>query len=112
MNLQEVKTRLQSRLDELQLRAERAEAHASHREEPVSADFAEQATERENDDVLAEIGEEARHEADQIRVALKRIDGGNYGECFECGEAIEPARLVAIPYATRCLRCAERLEHH
>lgn len=110
MNLQEVQTRLQERLDELTIRAERAEKHASHREEAVSADFAEQATERENDEVLASISDEARHEADQIRQALRRMESGNYGACFECGEAIEPARLLAVPYATRCIQCAARME--
>ncbi|MCY0967238.1 TraR/DksA family transcriptional regulator [Parathalassolituus penaei] len=112
MNLQDVHTRLEERLSELTERAERAEKHASHREEAVSADFAEQATERENDEVLASIGDEARVEADQIRQALRRLDAGNYGECFECGEAIEPARLLAVPYATRCMQCAARMEHY
>jgi DnaK suppressor protein len=112
MNLQEVQTRLQQRLQELSARAERAEKHASHRDEPVSADFEEQATERENDDVLAVIGDEARHESDHIRQALKRLEAGTYEDCQACGQAIEPARLLAVPYATRCIACASRLEQH
>ena len=47
---------------------------------------------------------------DQIDGALKRIDSGGYGRCEECGEPIAKARLEAIPYAVRCVRCASRRE--
>lgn len=112
MNLPDIQTRLQQRLQELSARAERAEKHASHRDEPVSADFEEQATERENDDVLAVISGEARHEAELIRQALKRLEAGTYEDCQACGCNIEPARLQAVPYATRCIACATSLEQH
>ncbi|MCA9399795.1 MAG: TraR/DksA C4-type zinc finger protein [Candidatus Omnitrophica bacterium] len=47
----------------------------------------------------------------KIEEALKRIDDGTYGICLEKGEAINKARLEAIPYAEYCLTCQEELEN-
>lgn len=38
--------------------------------------------------------------------ALRRIDSGDYGYCYICGEDIDPGRLAADPTSTRCIRCA------
>lgn len=46
----------------------------------------------------------------QVEKALERFDEGTYGICEDCGEAIDIARLEAIPYTSRCLRCAEHQE--
>ena len=35
---------------------------------------------------------------------------GPYGTCAECSKAIAPARLKAIPEATTCVSCQEKLE--
>lgn len=72
-----------------------------------SADSAEQATERENEDVLRNLQEETRRELQQVRAALKRIASGEYGICSQCGGPIGEARLAALPYATRCIHCAD-----
>lgn len=42
--------------------------------------------------------------------ALQRIDGGTYGVCESCGQAIGKARLQAFPRATLCVRCKQREE--
>jgi DnaK suppressor protein len=39
--------------------------------------------------------------------ALRRIETGDYGVCFACGEEIDLRRLQADPTNTRCIRCAE-----
>jgi DnaK suppressor protein len=46
----------------------------------------------------------------RIAAALERLDAGEYGLCAECGEAIAPARLQALPEVTTCVRCQDRLE--
>lgn len=43
----------------------------------------------------------------QVRRALQRIAGGDYGVCLECGQDINPKRLAAVPWAAYCLRCQE-----
>jgi DnaK suppressor protein len=43
----------------------------------------------------------------QIRTALQRIRDGSYGTCIECEWAISPKRLLAVPWASRCVQCQE-----
>ena len=74
----------------------------------LSSDFAEQATERENDDVLEEIARETKVSIARIRSALQRIEDDTYGLCAGCGDEIAPERLEAIPEATHCVKCADR----
>ena len=46
----------------------------------------------------------------EIDAALSRIEAGEYGDCLECGEAINPGRLEATPRAILCIDCAEAME--
>ena len=41
-----------------------------------------------------------------VEAALARMDRGEYGDCFVCGEAIDPRRLDFDPTTTRCIDCA------
>ena len=81
-----------------------------HTEEPVEKDFAEQVTQRENDDVLDALDDEAKHAVRRIDNALQRIKAGEYGLCLECGIEIPEQRLQAVPYAEYCISCADKLE--
>ena len=45
-----------------------------------------------------------------IQEALKAIDRGRYGECVRCGNDINEKRLMAIAWATLCIRCQEESE--
>jgi DnaK suppressor protein len=42
-----------------------------------------------------------------IDSALRRMDAGDYGNCFICGEEISAARLNFDPAVTRCIDCME-----
>lgn len=46
----------------------------------------------------------------QITEALNRIEEKNYGICQECEEEIPEKRLLANPYFTLCVACAEERE--
>src|SRR5688572_9391843 len=46
----------------------------------------------------------------RIDEALRRLDDGRYGSCFECEEAIAESRLRALPFAVRCRACEEKRE--
>jgi DnaK suppressor protein len=48
--------------------------------------------------------------ANRLAEALERLREGEYGTCEECGEAIAPARLKAMPEVTTCVRCQDNLE--
>jgi DnaK suppressor protein len=47
----------------------------------------------------------------KINDALARLEHGNYGYCFECGEEIAEKRLRALPFAVRCKDCEEAREN-
>ena len=49
-------------------------------------------------------------ELESIETALSRLENGEYGRCRDCGQWIRPARLQAMPYSVRCLRCQEQAE--
>jgi DnaK suppressor protein len=46
----------------------------------------------------------------KVNDALARLEQGNYGNCFECGEEIAEKRLRALPFAVRCKDCEEARE--
>ena len=46
----------------------------------------------------------------KVNEALRRLDEGTYGNCFECGEEIAEPRLRALPFAVRCKDCEEARE--
>ena len=46
----------------------------------------------------------------KINEALRRLEEGTYGNCFECGDEIAQARLRALPFAVRCKDCEQARE--
>lgn len=104
MNITNVEARLRETLAQFEERLAHLtkDMSCSH-----SADSGEQAVERENDEVLEGIGQEAQTSIQHIRAALARIADGTYGRCARCGEAITPARLEAVPEALVCVQCAD-----
>ena len=81
------------------------------RHEGMSADWSEQASERENDEVLESLGNTSEEALSMIKFALHRIEEGTYFYCNECGEEIPPARLETVPYTAHCVDCAEKFEN-
>lgn len=72
--------------------------------------FPEQATERENDEVLDALDEVERSELAAVRAALARSEAGRLGVCDACEGQIHSARMQADPAATLCIACAEAQE--
>ncbi len=48
-----------------------------------------------------------QHQLLKIEGALTRIESGEYGYCFVCGEEIAAQRLAVDPTSTRCIACIE-----
>jgi len=46
----------------------------------------------------------------KLRLALQRLEDGEYGECVACGEDISEKRLMARPVATHCIDCKTEVE--
>ncbi len=70
-----------------------------------SADYSEQAVERENDEVIDQLENDTRTELAQVKKAMKRIHNEEYTVCTICGGEISEKRLNAIPYTTICIEC-------
>jgi len=98
-----VKAALEAKLSELVNRAEDIENTLST---PGSRDWEENAVESEDDEVLASVGSLTKNEIHEIKLALNLIESGQYGKCTACGNAIAKERLAAMPWATKCVRCA------
>ncbi len=98
--LNTMKSRLRDRVDKLDL--QRLEG----KRPPLNANGEEQAQQLENEEVVEGLDEAALEQMAQIDVALAAIKAGTYGICVDCELPIAPARLQAVPFATRCIACA------
>lgn len=97
-----LKLELEQRLAVLQTRLASIKSDVTREH---SGDSAEQAQERENDEVVDAIGNETAQSIRAVQAALARITAGTYGICGACGQPIAPGRLTAVPEATRCVNC-------
>ncbi len=107
MNLEEIKQTLLEKQQEIMSRVDRTHHHIHHRDEPVSADFSEQVTEMENEEIIHALDGEGRLELKKIKQALERLESGDYPYCSRCGAEIGEQRLVALPEADQCISCAQ-----
>jgi RNA polymerase-binding transcription factor DksA len=71
-----------------------------------SKDWDELAVEREDDEVLEQLGQSGQAEIEQIKAALARMEAGEYGVCVRCGAEISEARLDLLPATPFCKTCA------
>lgn len=107
---EEVRSELIAMLEELNLRLARITNNVRHSDVPLEKDFAEQATQNENNEVMDYLGNSARTEIELIKQAIARIDNGQYGICQVCDEPISKERLEALPYSSMCIKCASIAE--
>ena len=107
-NNNDIHKQLMDKLDELTSRLNDIEKNTHHKDSPVSADFAEQATETENDEVLAALEDETNATIANIKNSLKRMEEGTYGTCAICGIDIPDERIKALPYTDKCFECADK----
>lgn len=97
------KAALEARRDEL---ASRMRQIDNQLDQPVSERFEDQATEREDDEVLEDLGAVSLREMRMIEAALDRVAEGTYGICVRCGEDIGNDQLDVVPYTPFCRDCA------
>lgn len=105
------RARLEEELREIGDRTSRVEDYERGSEagsyEDLPADLASETFEREKDLAL---GESVEGMLQKVITALEKIDKGTYGFCDACGRPIKKARLKALPFATLCVTCQDRLE--
>ena len=112
------KKKLLEELDRIQEELHRIAGRRSGRE-PMSiagyssdygdqpGDSAVETFERERDLAVQESLQEQR---ERVKAALAKIASRTYGKCDRCGARIGVARLEALPWATWCIECQNRLD--
>lgn len=105
-----IRKELLNKRDEIEGRLKKVDQDILHTSGAPSPDSGEQAIERENDDVLEALGGIARSELEKINSALERIEQNEYGSCTVCKKTISAERLEAIPFADRCINCADMVD--
>ena len=101
---EDIRVSLQQKREGLQKRLRKIQHNLRTTPEP---DTAEQALDRENDEVLEQLDDSGRAELEMIEAALARMATGTYGLCITCGDTVAIERLTALPYATVCIKCAK-----
>ncbi|MCB9762769.1 MAG: TraR/DksA family transcriptional regulator [Alphaproteobacteria bacterium] len=102
-----VRAKLEQELREVTGRHARIDAHLHNADREVPQDSADRAQLMEHDEVLEALDDVERARIADLRAALRRMDAGTWGVCVRCGGAISERRLIALPTATQCIRCAE-----
>lgn len=106
MNVEKYRTILTERRQELETRLLKIEADF---EAPRDLDDDDRAMERNNDEVLEEMGEAGQKELGAIEAALDRVAAGTFGICVSCGQPIAEDRLDLLPHTPFCQTCAAAL---
>lgn len=85
-------------------------------EDPVKAPALTESSEPGTDSAIADthtktlVLERLLNQASQgIKKALSKIRNGSYGKCENCGKRIELSRLLAMPTASHCVSCSQKL---
>jgi DnaK suppressor protein len=97
-----LKVELESKLAELVARVDDLENQLS---DPGEKDWEENAIAKEGDQTLSAVKATSELEIRDIRLALHRIESGEFGVCTVCQKPIAKARLNAVPWATHCVDC-------
>jgi DnaK suppressor protein len=74
-------------------------------------DAADQAVQSYQKEMLFSQGTSGHEQLALVRVALKRLNEGTYGECIHCGKTIGLKRLEALPWTPNCITCQEKIEN-
>jgi DnaK suppressor protein len=83
-------------------------AHVKH--SSASGDVADAAFDSSGEEMASKLAELEAKELAQVERALRRLKAGTYGKCEACSTRIPVARLNALPYSTRCIKCQREME--
>lgn len=78
--------------------------------EEVDGDIADVAFQSYEKQLLIGLSQKEKQKLEAIDAALKRVEEGTYGVCVDCGCEVEEKRLMALPWALRCVKCMSKYE--
>ena len=108
--VQRMKKTLEGRADELRRGSKRTQQHGRALESGIQGDALDRSITDSTKEFLFNKSTQERRLLNLTEIALRRIGEGTFGECANCGEAINHKRLEAVPWAQYCINCQEKLE--
>jgi DnaK suppressor protein len=108
--LRQYETQLNEQRNLLLGLVERTEDYGREADDDVSQDPADKASNSYTKELLFSQSTNERNTLKMIEDALARLGDGDFGDCQNCGQEIQPKRLDAIPWAAYCIRCQELQE--
>jgi DnaK suppressor protein len=79
-------------------------------ETDIAQDVADKAESSYTKEFLLSLSDAERDLLFQMDAALRRIDGGEFGNCQMCQKEISKKRLNALPWTPFCIDCQEKAE--
>ena len=106
--IQQFKTRLELRQQELRLSIEDQRQYA--RKAEPEPDVLDQATSSYDKESVLQRSSDEQQLLGMIESALRHIREGSFGECQHCGKDIDGKRLAAVPWTRYCIQCQPDFE--
>lgn len=107
LNLKDIKQRL---IEEREILIQKLNDNDLSIDDSETPDPVDLAVRNYSKNVQLAVSENESRQLTMIDQALRRLEDDEYGPCQNCGEAINPKRLAAIPWARFCLNCQELQE--
>ena len=79
-------------------------------EDEGTQDLADKASSAYTKEFLYSLSNTDREVLQKVDDALKMITKGTFGSCAQCAEEIEKKRIEAVPWASHCRSCQEKIE--
>ena len=79
-------------------------------EDEGTQDLADKASSAYTKEFLYSLSNTDREVLQKVDEALARLDRGEFGTCGECSEELNRRRLEAVPWASHCVVCQEKIE--
>lgn len=108
--LEQFHQKLLQKQQELMQAVARIEQDGRAADEEATQDIADKATNSYTKEFLFHQSNTERSQLQLVNDALTRLREGSYGECTTCGEELNLKRLDAVPWASMCISCQEKVE--
>ncbi|HET8946791.1 MAG TPA: TraR/DksA family transcriptional regulator [Candidatus Polarisedimenticolia bacterium] len=79
-------------------------------EDEGTQDLADKASSAYTKEFLYSLSNTDREVLNKVDESLVRLEAGAFGLCEECGDEINRKRLEAVPWASHCITCQEKIE--
>src|SRR5437879_3164587 len=104
------KKRLLENQRQLAYEVGRTALYGKDQEDDSIKDLGDQANTAYNRELFFELGNGDRRLLRDVVSALQKLEGGGFGACERCGEAISEKRFEALPFARYCIDCQRVIE--